>query len=129
MSLNEIAIEGTIQADGTLLLDQKPNLPAGRVTVVLRQESETTRSQQAGEEFFRMMEGIWAGQKGGGTFLGRWRRLKQNAGKCGARWTTRLKPPSGCKRNADADERRRKVGRPRHDRLSRHQHRDLLRRA
>jgi hypothetical protein len=36
MSRIEAVIEGTIQPDGTLLLDEKPNLPAGRVTVVLR---------------------------------------------------------------------------------------------
>ena len=39
MSLHEVMIEGTLQADGTLQLDEKPNLSAGRVTVVLRQES------------------------------------------------------------------------------------------
>ena len=40
MSTAEAIIEGTLQADGTLVLDSKPNLPAGRVTVVLRQEAE-----------------------------------------------------------------------------------------
>ena len=63
MSLFETVIEGTIQADGSLVLDQKPNLPTGRVTVVIRRESETTRSQAVGEDFFRSMEGIWARQK------------------------------------------------------------------
>ena len=40
MSLSEVMIEGTLKPDGTLELDQKPNLPAGRVTVVLRQEAK-----------------------------------------------------------------------------------------
>ena len=40
MSLTEITVEGTLKPDGTLELDQKPNLPPGRVTVVLRQEIE-----------------------------------------------------------------------------------------
>jgi hypothetical protein len=40
MSLNEVVIEGTLKPDGTLELDQKPSLSPGRVTVVLRQESE-----------------------------------------------------------------------------------------
>jgi hypothetical protein len=40
MSLNETRIEGMLKPDGTLELDQKPNLPAGRVTVVLRREAE-----------------------------------------------------------------------------------------
>lgn len=40
MSLHEIVVEGTLKPDGTLELDQKPNLPPGRVQIVLRQESE-----------------------------------------------------------------------------------------
>jgi hypothetical protein len=39
MSLHETVIEGTLRKDGTLELDEKPNLPPGRVTVVLRQEA------------------------------------------------------------------------------------------
>jgi hypothetical protein len=33
MSLTEITVEGALKPDGTLELDQKPNLPPGRVTV------------------------------------------------------------------------------------------------
>lgn len=40
MSLTEIVIAGTIKADGSLQLDEKPNLSPGRVTIVLRRESE-----------------------------------------------------------------------------------------
>jgi hypothetical protein len=40
MSLSEVVIEGTLKPDGTLELDQKPNLAPGRVTVVLRQQSK-----------------------------------------------------------------------------------------
>lgn len=40
MSLDEIVVAGTLKPDGTLELDQKPNLPPGRVQVVLRQEPE-----------------------------------------------------------------------------------------
>lgn len=36
MSLREAVIEGTLQPDGTLVLNEKPDLPAGRVMVVLR---------------------------------------------------------------------------------------------
>jgi hypothetical protein len=35
-----VIVQGTLKADGTLELDQKPSLPPGRVTVVLQQESE-----------------------------------------------------------------------------------------
>ena len=41
MSLQEIVVGGTLKPDGVLELDQKPNLPPGRVTVVLRQEAKT----------------------------------------------------------------------------------------
>jgi hypothetical protein len=36
MSLTETVIEGTIQPDGTLVLDEKPNLPAGHVQVIVQ---------------------------------------------------------------------------------------------
>ena len=38
MSLNESVIEGTLKPDGTLELDQKPNLPPGRVKVTVQTE-------------------------------------------------------------------------------------------
>jgi hypothetical protein len=43
MILNEAVIEGTLNPDGTLELDQKPNLPPGRVKVVLQSEVESPR--------------------------------------------------------------------------------------
>ena len=39
---DEVVVAGTLKPDGTLELDQKPSLPPGRVTVVLRQEAEPT---------------------------------------------------------------------------------------
>lgn len=42
MSLQEIVVTGTLKPDGTLELDQKPDLAPGRVTVVLRQEPAPT---------------------------------------------------------------------------------------
>ena len=61
MSLTETVIEGTIQPDGTLVLDEPTKLPPGRVQVVLRQAA-----QPLGEDFFQMMQEIWAGQKARG---------------------------------------------------------------
>jgi len=61
----EVVLEGTLKPDGTLELDQKPNLAPGRVTVVLRQGAET-KARPLDESFFQMMEGIWAGQKARG---------------------------------------------------------------
>jgi hypothetical protein len=66
MSLSEVVIEGTLMSDGTLELDEKPNLPAGRVQVVLRQEEEAKKPEPLGDAFFQMMEEIWAAQKARG---------------------------------------------------------------
>ena len=56
MSLQEIVIGGTLKPDGTLELDQKPALAAGRVTVVLRQEAETAAPQQ--EDWWQFMQNV-----------------------------------------------------------------------
>jgi FMN phosphatase YigB (HAD superfamily) len=65
MSLNEMVIEGTIQPDGSLELDQKPNLRPGRVTVVLRQVSETLLPKD--DPFWQRMQAMWAIPKAAGT--------------------------------------------------------------
>lgn len=36
MSQTEIVVQGTLNADGTIQLDEKPNLPPGRVQVVVQ---------------------------------------------------------------------------------------------
>ena len=46
MSRTETVLEGTLKPDGTLELDEKPKLSPGRVTVVLRQESEPTSAKE-----------------------------------------------------------------------------------
>ena len=53
MSLQEIVVAGTLKSDGTLELDRKPDLPPGRVTVVLRPESETAAPQ---EDWWQFMQ-------------------------------------------------------------------------
>lgn len=58
MSLHEVMIEGTLQPDGTLQLDHKPDLSPGRITVVLRQESEPQLPQD--DPFWQRMQAIWA---------------------------------------------------------------------
>ncbi len=62
MSLDEAVIEGTIQPDGTLVLDEKPNLPAGRVQVIV----QTLPVLTEGDPFWDMMKEIWDGQKARG---------------------------------------------------------------
>ena len=46
MSQTEVVVQGTLGPDGTLKLDEKPDLPPGRVTVVLRQEPEPASPAQ-----------------------------------------------------------------------------------
>ena len=65
MSQTETVIEGLLKPDGTLVLDQRPNLPAGRVTVVLRQEVEMVLPKN--DPFWQRMQAMWAIPKGGGT--------------------------------------------------------------
>ena len=64
MSLIETVIKGTLKPDGTLELDAKPNLPAGRVKVVLRQETEEARPAET--PLWRRMQEIWAIPVSGG---------------------------------------------------------------
>lgn len=46
MSLGEVVVGGTLKLDGTVELDQKPNLAPGRVQVVLRPIEETAVAQE-----------------------------------------------------------------------------------
>ena|ERR1043165_4351811 len=62
MSLTEIIVQGTLRPDGTLELDQKPNLSPGRVTVVLRQESEPLPK----EDWFEYLQRIRAEREAAG---------------------------------------------------------------
>src|SRR5437899_4099893 len=64
MPVTEVVVQGTLKPDGTLQLDEKPNLAPGRVTVVLRQEPvlELPRTHP----FWRRMQAIWDAQKAAG---------------------------------------------------------------
>ena len=56
MSVTETVIEGTLKPDGTLELDQKPNLSPGRVQVRVQPLAVLPE----GDPFFDMLKGIWA---------------------------------------------------------------------
>jgi hypothetical protein len=64
MSVQEIVVGGTLKPDGTLELDRKPDLPPGRVTVVLRQEAEVLLPKD--DPFWQRMQALWDAQKAGG---------------------------------------------------------------
>lgn len=59
MSAHDIVIEGTVQPDGTLVLDGPAKLPAGRVQVIVQPLPDLP----PGDQFWDMMQSIWAGQK------------------------------------------------------------------
>lgn len=77
MNPPEAIIEGTLQPDGTLVLDSKPDLSPGRVTVVLRQEAQAPpplhedwfqflmaarkRMQEAGGDLLHLAAAVEAG--------------------------------------------------------------------
>ncbi len=46
MSLTEIVVQGTLHPDGTLQLDEKPNLSPGRVKVILQPVEEPPQTQE-----------------------------------------------------------------------------------
>jgi hypothetical protein len=62
MSNDPIEVQGTLRPDGTLVLDEKPNLPAGRVRVTVRQVNGPTPA----DDFWAGLHAIWAGQQARG---------------------------------------------------------------
>jgi hypothetical protein len=56
VSVNETIVEGTLKPDGTLVLDQTPNLPPGRVMVRM----QPLAALPEGDPFFDMLKEIWA---------------------------------------------------------------------
>lgn len=56
MEQRQTEVFGTLQADGTLVLDEKPNLPAGRVRVVL----QTLCGPPSGTDAWAALQAIWA---------------------------------------------------------------------
>ena len=55
MGLPSAVVEGMLRADGTLELDQKPDLPPGRVTVKMQSISVLPQ----GDPFFGLLQQIW----------------------------------------------------------------------
>jgi len=64
MTSEMLEVYGSVQADGNLVLDEKVNLPAGRVRVTVQTCAKPQSTDPA--RFLAMMETIWAGQKARG---------------------------------------------------------------
>ena len=62
MSTPVVIVEGTVRADGTLEVEEKVNLPAGKVQVTLVPVPEPPQD----DPFWQRMRTIWAGQKARG---------------------------------------------------------------
>src|SRR5919199_6810067 len=58
MTTDAIEIQGTLREDGTLVLDDKPNLPPGRVKVTVEPVPDLTQT-----DVWQVLERIWAGQR------------------------------------------------------------------
>ncbi|HBI45355.1 MAG TPA: hypothetical protein DDY78_21260 [Planctomycetales bacterium] len=59
MSLSQVEVQGVLQTDGTLLLAERPNLPAGRVKVVI----QTLDAAPDKIDPWTALEKIWAERK------------------------------------------------------------------
>lgn len=61
MTTNAIEVQGTLREDGTLVLDDKPNLPPGRVKVTVEPIPDLTQT-----EIWQFFERLWAAQRARG---------------------------------------------------------------
>jgi hypothetical protein len=59
MTANSIEIQGTLREDGTLVLDEKPNLPPGRVKVTMQLAQST---EADGSDVVAVLKQIHAAQ-------------------------------------------------------------------
>lgn len=100
MSLNEVIVEGTLKTDGTLVLDQKPNLSPGRVLVVLRQESAAT--QPSSEDWWQFMQRTRSELKAAGC-----RFMNDEEVKAHTEWLRESDPIDDLLVQADGDQQKR----------------------
>lgn len=61
MTIRAIEIQGTLREDGTLVLDDKPKLPPGRVRVTVEPVPDLTKT-----EIGQFFERLWAEQRARG---------------------------------------------------------------
>lgn len=62
MTPTHLVVEGTLNADGTLVLDTKLALPPGRVQLIVQPLPELPKD----DPFWQRMQEIWAAQKARG---------------------------------------------------------------
>ena len=59
MSETQVVVTGTLNPDGTLVLDERPHLPPGRVRVTVQAVTQATGSEDG---FMARVERVWAEQ-------------------------------------------------------------------
>ena len=62
MSETQAVVDGTLRPDGTLVLDERPNLPPGRVRVTM----QAVTAPQPSLGLMERMQAVWADQKARG---------------------------------------------------------------
>jgi hypothetical protein len=56
MNQTQVEVQGTLQPDGTLVLDEKPNLPPGKVRVVLQSQAAAVPPQENLLDFVKRVQ-------------------------------------------------------------------------
>ena len=56
MSQSQVEVHGTLRPDGTLVLDEAPNLPPGRVRVLLHSEEPVAPARESLVEFVQRVQ-------------------------------------------------------------------------
>ena len=59
MTIEQVTLQGTLQPDGTLVLDEKPSVRPGRVQVTVVPVPDLPTD----DPFWQTMNRVWAGQK------------------------------------------------------------------
>ncbi len=96
MSTPSAIVGGTVQADGTLEVQEKVNLPAGKVQVTLVPLPEPLED----DPFWQLLQGIWAGQKARGHVPRTVEEVEAERQACRGRWKTRASKRFVFKRSA-----------------------------
>jgi hypothetical protein len=59
MNVSQVVVQGTLKSDGTLELDEKPDLPPGRVQVTLQAEAGAPQGRSG---YWEVLQQIWKEQ-------------------------------------------------------------------
>ena len=85
MSLVEIVVEGTLKPDGSLELDQKPNLAPGRVRITVQAIADLPDD----DPFWSMLKSIWEEQKARGHVARSAEEIEAERNEMRDAWATR----------------------------------------